>query len=570
MSDAESKKPFSRRELMKAASTGVGAMALTGVGTSAATAAPAQRHWDIEADVVVLGFGGAGACAAMAAHDAGAKVLILEKQAEATHVPSTRMSSGIWHSPDKDGDRAAIKAYALAMFSGENVPGKLEGEIEHETANALAEIWSQEATSVIDFLKALDPDFKPVRGAGTHFPTFPGAGESKYRAYISSYTGKVDMTVPTKDKPKGEKTAGEAFFACLKGGIESRKIRVLYGTPAKDLVTNGGGEVIGVVAAQNGKPLSIKAKRGVVITTGGYAWSAAMRGAFLPGPGVKGWAFWGTPAGTGDGIDMAMRAGAGLTKIALAAGSLTVAAPIEGSQFKIGIGATGSQPHSIIVDNLGNRYTDETVQVDDPSRYYFYHKAAEFDVATRLYTRAPSWLIFDEDFRATTPLAMQGIGAVGYGMVAWPKDNLDAVNRGWVLKAETIEELGAKIKAHADNRSLMDPAALARTAARFNDFCSKGKDEDFSRKPSTMAVLAKPPYYAVPLYVGGPNTKGGIAYNAKREVVAWDGKPIPRLYTAGEVSSAFKFVYQSGGNLSEGIIFGRIAGRNAAALKEWS
>jgi hypothetical protein len=141
----------------------------------------------------------------MAAANAGAKVLVLEKQAEASHVPSTRMSSGIWHSPDKDGDRAAIKAYALAMFSGENVPGKLEGEIDHALANELADIWAKEVPSVIDFLKGLDPDFKPVRGAGTHFPTFPGAEQSKYRAYISSYTGKVDMAVPTLKNAKAER-----------------------------------------------------------------------------------------------------------------------------------------------------------------------------------------------------------------------------------------------------------------------------------------------------------------------------------------------------------------------------
>jgi succinate dehydrogenase/fumarate reductase flavoprotein subunit len=84
-----------------------------------------------------------------------------------------------------------------------------------------------------------------------------------------------------------------------------------------------------------------------------------------------------------------------------------------------------------------------------------------------------------------------------------------------------------------------------------------------------MGPIDKPPFYALPLYAGGPNTKGGIAANAKREVLNWEGKPIPRLFTAGEISSALKFVYQGGGNLTECIVFGRIAGRNAAALKPW-
>ncbi len=70
--------------------------------------------------------------------------------------------------------------------------------------------------------------------------------------------------------------------------------------------------------------------------------------------------------------------------------------------------------------------------------------------------------------------------------------------------------------------------------------------------------------------LGGPNTKGGLRFNVNREVLDWDDKPIPRLYAAGEIASCYKNVYQSGGNLAEGIIFGRIAGQNAAKQKAWS
>ena len=77
--------------------------------------------------------------------------------------------------------------------------------------------------------------------------------------------------------------------------------------------------------------------------------------------------------------------------------------------------------------------------------------------------------------------------------------------------------------------------------------------------------MIKAPFFAIPLYPGGPNTKGGLRSNARREVLDWDDQPIPRLYTAGEISSVFQFVYQGGGNLAECIVFGRIAGANAAA-----
>lgn len=100
----------------------------------------------------------------------------------------------------------------------------------------------------------------------------------------------------------------------------------------------------------------------------------------------------------------------------------------------------------------------------------------------------------------------------------------------------------------------MVPDNLVKTVARFNEFCKAGKDADFDRKPGTLAPVDKPPFYALPLYAGGPNTKGGIDCNARREVLDWAGKPIPRLFTAGEISSALKFVYQGGGNLTECIV----------------
>ena len=174
-------------------------------------------------------------------------------------------------------------------------------------------------------------------------------------------------------------------------------------------------------------------------------------------------------------------------------------------------------------------------------------------------------MIFDQKFMSDKTITYMGMSTVGYGFVPWTKDNQDAVNRGWILKADTIEELGKKIRAQAENRKLMDPAGLARTLERYNGFSTKGKDEDFFRSPKTLDPVEKAPFYALPLYPGGPNTKGGISANAKREVLDWKMKPILRLYAVGEVSSVVQFVYQGGANLTECLVFGRIAGRNAAA-----
>src|SRR5688572_16017470 len=97
-----------------------------------------------DADVIIIGFGSAGGCAAIEAQASGADVILLEKQAKATHYSNTRMSGGGFHSPRTDGNFDALKAYSKAMFSGENLPYKLEGE-QPEFSDELAEMWAKYA-----------------------------------------------------------------------------------------------------------------------------------------------------------------------------------------------------------------------------------------------------------------------------------------------------------------------------------------------------------------------------------------------------------------------------------------
>ncbi len=144
---------FSRRDFIKSTAATTGAVAMVGLGAAPARAmGRVPAAWDQEADVVIVGLGGAGACAAIEAYDAGATVLVLEKQPKATHYSNTRMAGGIFHCPDPTGDRAALKEYAKAMFSGENLPWKLEGE-QPEVSDGLAEAWAQHSPENIDFLK---------------------------------------------------------------------------------------------------------------------------------------------------------------------------------------------------------------------------------------------------------------------------------------------------------------------------------------------------------------------------------------------------------------------------------
>ncbi len=518
------------------------------------------------ADIVIIGFGAAGGCAAITAHDAGVDAVILEKQPEAKHYSNSRMSGGGFHSPSPDGDFESIKAYAKAMFSGENLPYKLEGE-QPEFSDALAHAWATYAPQNEAFMRGLDPQFKTFRSLGAAFTDFPGADRAQYACLRSTYIGEAyeaGATGNTANAPKSQKESGEAFHTCLLTGVQSRKIPVHYDTVAQTLMVNDDGAVTGVVAERDGKRITYHARRAVIITCGGYEYNIRMRKAFLDGPGKEGWAFYGSPANTGDGIRMAMKVGAALSKVGSVAGRVICAIPERRHGLKIGLNTSSvGKPNEIVVDNLGRRYAAERRITKDPSRYIFFKEALQFDTITLTYPRIPSWMIFDTTLMNSGALVSSS--AAAYNDIDWDKGNQNALKNGWILQGATIAELAAKIQAHPDNRELMDAKALEQQVETWNRYCAAGNDPDFSAEPNTMGAVNKPPYFAIPLYPGGPNTKGGLRSNARREVLDWDDKPIPRLYAAGEINSAFQFVYQGGGNLAECIVFGRIAGMNAAA-----
>ncbi|HSX82520.1 MAG TPA: FAD-binding protein [Candidatus Saccharimonadia bacterium] len=149
----------------------------------------------------------------------------------------------------------------------------------------------------------LDPQFQTFRSAGAAFPDFPGADLARYACLRSTYTGAIaEMSPGTKDAAKTLKEAGEVFHTCLLTGVQARHIPIHYDTAATALRTNDAGEVIGVAALREGQPIEYHARRAVLITSGGYEYNPRMRKAFLDGSGKEGWAFYGSPANTGDGI----------------------------------------------------------------------------------------------------------------------------------------------------------------------------------------------------------------------------------------------------------------------------
>jgi predicted oxidoreductase len=143
----------------------------------------------------------------------------------------------------------------------------------------------------------------------------------------------------------------------------------------------------------------------------------------------------------------------------------------------------------------------------------------------------------------------------------WSEDNSAEVEAGWIASADSIEALAGKIG--------RDPARVAATVREYNAACAAGQDARFGRNPQTLQPIAKPPFYAIEVISGIVCTGGGGRRNIESEVLDHGGKPIHRLYEAGELGSMFSDLYQNGSYLTEAMISGRAAGRNVVQLGAW-
>jgi len=150
---------------------------------------------------------------------------------------------------------------------------------------------------------------------------------------------------------------------------------------------------------------------------------------------------------------------------------------------------------------------------------------------------------------------------MGYNVITekyiWSLDNQAEIKKGWITKAKSIPELAKKLS--------LDEATLVNTIEKYNESCKAGNDTEFGRPKELLQAIEGPPYYAMPLWPILFNTQGGPRRDKEARVLDPYGKPIPRLYAAGEFGSIWGFLYQTSTNFSETIIFGRIAGKNAAS-----
>ncbi len=195
--------------------------------------------------------------------------------------------------------------------------------------------------------------------------------------------------------------------------------------------------------------------------------------------------------------------------------------------------------------------------MDEPATdiHAIWSHSAYVDPKTLERPRWPSYVIFDESTRAKGPIASTNRGNIR-DVYQWSSDNSIEIKKGWVIVSQSIEDLASKLK--------IDLGHLKATVSEYNSMCADGVDRAFGRPAATLLPIKNAPFYAVPMWPSLFNTQGGPRRNARAQVIDVWGKPIKRLYSAGELGSLWNRNYPGGGNITEALAFGRIAGKNVA------
>ena len=498
--------------------------------------------WDLEADVVVLGYGLSGAVAAIEAHDLDpdAEVLVLEKQPEELAGGNSRVSGQSLSFPT---DLERYLLYQRALNEPNPIPEPLLrawGE-----ARVAQREWVEAMAAEVGFELALWTD------RGAEFPKLPGAD-----CIEALYT----LRPATGDGGRARSTYPSGVWLCFKAHVERRPaIRILFDTPALDLVQDPDTlEVFGVLVRRGGETVAVKARRAVVMCVGGYENDPELIRDFAGYDEVHPY---GSRGNTGDGIRMLQKAGAALWHMR----NRTETGGIHPGVLAPGYtSALLRSPHmtawswlDLAKDN--RRFYAEAQDFEETHFKQWEHGRWEDTPTARV---LPVHMILDERTRATDCLASLGLAWTpivdGY---RWSPDNSAEVDRGWIVRADSIRELATKIG--------RDPDAVEAAVERYNGFARAGRDEDFGRDPARMKPIEAPPFYAVEIVAGLVCTTGGGKRDERGRVLDHAGAPIPRLYEAGELGSFHSNLYQNGSFLTEAMLSGRWAGASAVAERAW-
>ena len=548
-----STRSLSRRSLVAGGVAAVATAASAAcAGMARADEAPASpalpEAWDYACDVLVIGYGGAGQWAALTAADpeeGASQVLVLEK------------------APVRGGGNSSINLGEFALpVDAEGACAYVKAFCNGQTPDDVIEAWVAEAMRNGEYADHWQLPWLQLGGSlasgGTsscEYPFLPG-GEAMGVAMVE---GKGMMAYQVLDEAR-QRLGVEVLFSCHDEEL------------IQDPQTK---EILGcwTLVGDDPTPQAIKARKGVVLTLGGFEFNEELKDKYLPVERARG--FYGWRFNTGDGIPMVQKVGAQLWHMGNIIGSKT--AQFDDPEHPSAIWLTPTTDAYIWVTQQGGRFIDETCGSAN-APHNGWHEFTHFNADICDYDCAPLWVIVDQsavdagrlgDYRNEDnwglmwPELPEEVG----GWEGWSEDNRAEIEKGWLRTADTIEGLAAEI---AKTSPRMDAELLVRTVEEYNAACAAGEDARFGRDPETLVPLEQGPFYAWPEYVGGCSTLGGPQKNARGQVLDVCGEPIPRLYAGGCFGNIAGHTYGiTGGNNAENMVWGRIGGRNAAAETPW-
>ena len=542
-------------------------------------------------DVVVAGSGAAGMTAALTAADLGLSVVVIEK-AGAFGGSTARSGGGIWAPGNtvlRDAgvtDTPGQARVYLAHVVGADVPAsRQEAFLEHgpgmldlvlgKTPLRLAWVpgyadYYPEAPGGLAGGRSVEPVPFDSRKLGAelghlarpYLPSPVAITQAEYR-WLSLgprhpravIAGARVAVRAARGRVRGRRvlSLGQALAAGLRAGLLASGVPLWLGVAMTGLEVQDG-RVTGVHATRDGESVLIRARRGVLIATGGFERNEEMRRRYQREAGPQ-WTT-GAPGNTGDGIRAGLEAGAAVGLMDDAWWGPSIPLP-GGPYFCL---AERSLPGCLLVNGAGQRFVNESAPYVDAVH-------AMYDGDTPENPHIPAWLVFDQRYRDRYLFAGRPPGR------ALPRRWYAA---GAVVRADDLAGLAREMG--------VDAAGLVKTVTRFSEFAAAGRDEEFGRGDSAydryygdprcrpnpnLAPLARPPFYAVKIVPGDLGTKGGLRTDEHARVLREDGTVIGGLYAAGNASaSVMGHSYAgAGATIGPAMTFGYIAARTMAAAR---
>lgn len=512
--------------------------------------APKPAHYNDtvteDTNIVIVGAGGAGLSAAVAAAESGKKVILLEKNGFAGG--NTSVSGGCFNVANRNQDHLTMSEGQKKIVEG-IINQKPLNPLHAELINKVKDQWTKYKESgsnkLFDSpeLHALQTWKSGDNQANLNLVYTLTKNVSGTMDQLSKmgfvWRGKANQFVgalwPRSNRAENFKSGVgyvDTYLAYIKE--KGLPVTLMLNTAADDLIVKGS-KVIGVLAQnKNGRKYVINANDGVILTTGGFSANVKMRNEYdeLWGKKLgKNTPTTNLPSATGDGINLAKKAGAHLTQMGwiqlFPAGDPKTGA----TSFKLG------ENSCIYVNRNGKRYVNESERRDVLAKANLAQKDQLFFVIS-----SAKRALVDKD------------GRNAYGVKVE-----DILSSGKSFKADTLEELAQKAGINGKN--------LVETVKKWNEFCKKGTGDEMGR-PTCMddhRLDEGGPYYATLMTPSVHHTMGGVQINEKAQVINNSGKVIPGLFAAGEITGGIHGTNRVGCNaVPDALTFGRIAGLTAA------